>query len=126
MKAAKLDHWLKSFGMPTAPDDLVDKKDPFHVDLTVDAAIRIIQKNERGRIGIQRAVMVANWRKESAKAAKKAPLPEEMSEKVGREEGSIIGRDELEGRPRNRNETAPRPKALHFTLHYRNATVTLP
>merc|ERR1719387_1755233 len=38
------------------------KKDPFQVDLTVEQAIRIIQKNERGRIGIQRAVMVSDWR----------------------------------------------------------------
>ena len=44
--------------MPLKEDDLMDKKDPFAVDLTVDQAIRIIQKNERGRIGIQRALMV--------------------------------------------------------------------
>eukprot|EP00397_Hematodinium_sp_SG-2012_P009376 GEMP01009459.1.p1 GENE.GEMP01009459.1~~GEMP01009459.1.p1 ORF type:complete len:837 (+),score=197.06 GEMP01009459.1:32-2542(+) len=61
----KLDHWLRTFNMPILPDDLCDKRDPFQVDLTVDQAIRLIQKDERGRIGIQRAVMVSDWRKDA-------------------------------------------------------------
>merc|ERR1712139_59852 len=40
-------------------------KDPFQVDLTVEQAIKIIQKNERGRMGIQRAVMVSDWRRDA-------------------------------------------------------------
>jgi len=61
----KLDHWLKMFNLPMGGNDLADKKDPFQVDLSIDQAIRIIQKNERGRIGIQRAVMVSDWRKDA-------------------------------------------------------------
>ncbi|CAD7971149.1 unnamed protein product [Amoebophrya sp. A120] len=82
VKSERLDHWLKAFGMSTIAEDLCDKKDPFQVDLTVEHAIRLLQKNERGRIGIQRAMMIANFRKESMKKEKKGPGQEEMSEKV--------------------------------------------
>merc|ERR1719389_1111028 len=40
-------------------------KDPFKVELTLEQAIRIIQKNERGRIGIVRAQIVSEWRKDA-------------------------------------------------------------
>ena len=72
MKSKRLDHWLTTFGLPTDEDDLTDKRDPFAVELTIEHAIRIIQRNERGRIGIQRAVLVANWRKEALRKEKMA------------------------------------------------------
>ena len=72
--------------MSTGADDLCDKKDPFQVDLTVEHAIRLLQKNERGRIGIQRAMMIANFRREAQKKEQRSkqglPAQEEMSEKV--------------------------------------------
>eukprot|EP00392_Amoebophrya_sp_AT5.2_P012053 g12147.t1 len=80
VKGERLDHWLKAFGMSTVADDLCDKKDPFKVELTVEHAIRLLQKNERGRIGIQRAMMIANFRKEAQKKEKKGVgNQEEMS-----------------------------------------------
>merc|ERR1712139_168557 len=54
-------------------------KDPFQVDLTVEQAIKIIQKNERGRIGIQRAVMVSDWRRD---AMRKEERQKKQSEKA--------------------------------------------
>jgi len=65
VREKRIKHWLESHRMPLEPDDLTDKKDPFQVDLTIEAAIRIIQKNERGRIGIQRAQMVSDWRRDA-------------------------------------------------------------
>merc|ERR1719390_538371 len=59
--------------------DLIDKKDPFQVDLTVEQAIKIIQKNERGRNGIQRAVMVSDWRRD---AMRKEERQKKQSEKA--------------------------------------------
>merc|ERR1719401_2015121 len=64
-KLHKIDHWLKFFGLSTEPESLIDKKDPFEVGLTTDQAVERIQKNERGRTGIARAMMVCEWRKES-------------------------------------------------------------
>lgn len=64
-KAHKIDHWLNVFTMPMEPQDLIDKKDPFEVGLTMDQAVAIIQKNERGRTGILRAGMVCEWRRDA-------------------------------------------------------------
>mmetsp|Transcript_44441 Transcript_44441/g.95827 ORF Transcript_44441/g.95827 Transcript_44441/m.95827 type:complete len:850 (-) Transcript_44441:163-2712(-) len=66
-KDSKLDHWLGVFNMPAEPHALLDPKDPFEVGLTVDQAVAIIQKNERGRMGINRADMVCTWRKDSVR-----------------------------------------------------------
>jgi len=65
VKLKKLDHWLQTFNISSVPRDLIDAKDPFKVNLTMEQAIRIVQKNERGRIGIQRAIMVSEWRKDA-------------------------------------------------------------
>jgi len=81
VKQKKLDHWLRTFNMSLAPDDLCDKRDPFQVDLTIEQAIRLIQKNERGRIGIQRAMMVSDWRKDALKK-------EERQKKLLNEQGA--------------------------------------
>mmetsp|Transcript_73145 Transcript_73145/g.169629 ORF Transcript_73145/g.169629 Transcript_73145/m.169629 type:complete len:852 (-) Transcript_73145:64-2619(-) len=70
-KQHKIDHWLGLFNMSQDPDPLVDKKDPFEVGLTTDQAVAIIQKNERGRMGINRADMVCTWKKESQKKEEK-------------------------------------------------------
>jgi len=64
-KQHKIDHWLGIFNMSQDPDPLVDKKDPFEVGLTTDQAVAIIQRNERGRMGINRADIVCAWKKES-------------------------------------------------------------
>jgi len=48
--------------MGLKPDDLMGNSDPFKVELSKEHAIRIIQKNERGRLGICRALLVATWR----------------------------------------------------------------
>jgi len=66
-KQHKLDHWLGVFSMSPDPDPLLDKKDPFEVGLTTDKAVAIIQKNERGRMGINRAEMVCTWRKDTVR-----------------------------------------------------------
>lgn len=61
----KINHWLQLFSMKLDPDPLLDKKDPFDMGLTTDKAVSIIQTNERGRQGMQRAVMVCEWKRES-------------------------------------------------------------
>lgn len=66
-KLHKIDHWLGVFSMPQDPHSLLDEKDPFEVGFTVDQAVAIIQKNERGRMGINRADMHGKWRMESAR-----------------------------------------------------------
>mmetsp|Transcript_11624 Transcript_11624/g.18521 ORF Transcript_11624/g.18521 Transcript_11624/m.18521 type:complete len:849 (-) Transcript_11624:78-2624(-) len=66
-KQHKIDHWLGVFSMPVDPDDLIDKKDPFEVGLTTDQAVAIIQKNERGRMGIVKAENRCAWFKNSRK-----------------------------------------------------------
>ena len=40
VKQARLDHWLRTFSMSLVEEDLLDTKDPFQVDLTVEHAIR--------------------------------------------------------------------------------------
>jgi hypothetical protein len=64
-KIFKIDKWLQVFTMSIEPESLLDMKDPFEVGLTTDQAVEHIQKNERGRTGIGRAMMVCEWRKES-------------------------------------------------------------
>eukprot|EP00401_Gymnodinium_catenatum_P083275 CAMPEP_0117501452 /NCGR_PEP_ID=MMETSP0784-20121206/23305_1 /TAXON_ID=39447 /ORGANISM="" /LENGTH=861 /DNA_ID=CAMNT_0005296705 /DNA_START=118 /DNA_END=2703 /DNA_ORIENTATION=- len=67
-KQHKIDHWLNWFPHLTAdPDPLpsADKSDPFAIGLTPDQAVEKIQKNERGRTGILRAIMHWDWRKET-------------------------------------------------------------
>ena len=61
---------------------LVDKTNPFHVDMTIEQALKLIQKNERGRVGVQRALMVSEWkrdaqRKEARALDGKAASPDE-------------------------------------------------
>jgi hypothetical protein len=66
-KQHKIDHWLQFFQLDEKPQDLIDNKDPFEIGLSTDQAVERIQKNERGRTGINRATMVCEWRKESAR-----------------------------------------------------------
>merc|ERR1719253_174442 len=65
VKEQRILYWLKAFSKSEERDDLADKKDPFQVDITVDQAIRTIQKVERGRIGVQRAHMISDWRRDA-------------------------------------------------------------
>ncbi|KAF4756422.1 hypothetical protein FOZ62_007070, partial [Perkinsus olseni] len=41
------------------------------IPFTLDQAIRLIQRNERGRAGIQKAMMIANWRREAERREKR-------------------------------------------------------
>lgn len=86
-KQHKLDHWLGVFNMPSEPDLLLDKKDPFEVGLTVDQAVAIIQKNERGRMGINRADMVCQWRKDSVR---KEERQKRQAEKGGETQDDLL------------------------------------
>jgi len=86
-KLVKIDHWLGVFSMSPDPHPLLDEKDPFDVNLTVDQAVAIIQKNERGRMGINRADMVCSFRKDtvrkeerSKRAAEKADGADDLLE----------------------------------------------
>jgi SpoVK/Ycf46/Vps4 family AAA+-type ATPase len=86
-KQHKVDHWLNLFGLSTEPDMLLDKKDPFEKGLTTDQAVAIIQKNERGRMGIQRADMVCTWRKESYR---KEERQRRQAERGGKEDEDLL------------------------------------
>eukprot|EP00403_Amphidinium_massartii_P034621 CAMPEP_0178443034 /NCGR_PEP_ID=MMETSP0689_2-20121128/38582_1 /TAXON_ID=160604 /ORGANISM="Amphidinium massartii, Strain CS-259" /LENGTH=855 /DNA_ID=CAMNT_0020066819 /DNA_START=48 /DNA_END=2612 /DNA_ORIENTATION=- len=86
-KQYKIEHYHKViFGVPPDPDELKDKKDPFEVGLTTDQAVAIIQKNERGRTGIQRAVMVCEWRREALR--KEERQKRQQNDKAGQPESA--------------------------------------
>jgi len=87
-KQNKIDHWLQVFSMPLEPESLIDEKDPFEIGLSIDQAVERIQKNERGRTGIQRAVMVCEWKRES--------MRKEERQKRQAERGDAGGDDLLE------------------------------
>ncbi|CAK0838676.1 unnamed protein product, partial [Prorocentrum cordatum] len=82
-KQDKVEHWLNHFGKSTEPDTLVDKKDPFEIGLTTDQAVQIIQKNERGRMGITRADMVCTWRKDSHRKEERQKRQAEKGDQAG-------------------------------------------
>ncbi|KAF4688653.1 hypothetical protein FOZ60_002518 [Perkinsus olseni] len=67
----RIQHWQKTFNLSRTLDDLDDHTDPFHIPFTLDQAIRLIQRNERGRAGIQKAMMIANWRREAERREKR-------------------------------------------------------
>lgn len=86
-KQDKVDHWLNHFGKSTDPDTLIDKKDPFEIGLTTDQAVQVIQKNERGRMGITRADMVCTWRKDSHR---KEERQKRQAEKGGQDGDDVL------------------------------------
>lgn len=51
-------------GVDTLPVEERDEEDVFALDMTIDDAIAIIQRNERGRQGRQRALMTKEVREE--------------------------------------------------------------
>ncbi|EER08675.1 conserved hypothetical protein [Perkinsus marinus ATCC 50983] len=67
IRSRRIEHWQKHFGVDRKVDDLDDHSDQFHIPFTLDQAIRLIQRNERGRAGIQKATMIGNWRAEAMK-----------------------------------------------------------
>eukprot|EP00927_Polykrikos_kofoidii_P073274 TRINITY_DN6931_c0_g2_i1.p1 TRINITY_DN6931_c0_g2~~TRINITY_DN6931_c0_g2_i1.p1 ORF type:complete len:859 (+),score=195.27 TRINITY_DN6931_c0_g2_i1:130-2706(+) len=64
-KKDKIDHWLTVFNMNLEASTLIDQKDPFDIGLSTDQAVERIQKNERGRMGINKLNLVIDWRRDS-------------------------------------------------------------
>ncbi|CEM19665.1 unnamed protein product [Vitrella brassicaformis CCMP3155] len=80
IKIGRLEHWLRTFKNTVVEDDLLDPRDPFQETMSVEDAIRLIQKNERGRSGIVKAKMVAEWRKDALKKEARQKQSQEKSE----------------------------------------------
>mmetsp|Transcript_15598 Transcript_15598/g.39564 ORF Transcript_15598/g.39564 Transcript_15598/m.39564 type:complete len:864 (+) Transcript_15598:97-2688(+) len=82
----KIEHYMALSDKPQvkamikAPDDLTDKRDPFKVELKLSEAIAIIQKNERGRMGINKADMIADWKRGAQRKEEKAKRKEEKGD----------------------------------------------
>lgn len=74
-KMYNINHWLTKFGYSLDPDPLLDKKDPFIIGdtgLSTNEAIHIIQINERGRQGFQKAVKICEYKREQMRKDERA------------------------------------------------------
>ena len=98
-KRKTLDHWIRSFSNeeagqegkpkkglgprdPVPGQTLVDRTDPFQLQIEgneqqrLSNAIGMIIRNERGRVGIGRAMMVAEMKREQRRKEKRVAVPE--------------------------------------------------
>lgn len=82
---------LAKYGNPIPEEEVIEDK--LVLDLDIEKAIWLIQKNERGRQGIDRAILAKNLRKtEQKKAERQKKIAEgiEVAEDTEREDAVIV------------------------------------